>query len=521
MLVLMTAVRQEPHVDGDGAIPDRAYRVPASRGDVLPAIVAVAFAARVVVAIASPHIIWPDEHFQVLEPANRIVNGYGTLTWEWDKGIRNWVMPGLHIPLLYALRLLGIRGGPIAIDACRVLAAAVSSVALLRFGRLLRLRGVSPPLVLAGLFPLLFLPHMLAWGAATFADTWATSILWIGLAPALRALETPGSRARAYFFIGLWLSAIFGVRFTMGFWIAPFVAITFLCYRPLRILVPAMGAGFALGILSLGMLDWVTLGGFLSSPRAYYQSNIVEGVAASMGVSPWTSYVESASNDLGRFTIYVAPTLFVTAVVTRSLRPTRIDAAVLVPALVFLVVHCVVRHKEARFILPAYPALLYGGAVGASGLLRWAPRVARLAALAARPRVPLMVGAIAFSVWSWVYFPFDGIYHSLGATDVTFAAYRDGLLRDQADGCVIEMDDGAGLSLYARGQMGFGVPTAFQNIRLESQPRPDLSAFRECRYALVLPAERHAFDAIALPLGWKWLVTGVSGVRLYRRAAPR
>jgi hypothetical protein len=50
----------------------------------------------------------------------------------------------------------------------------------------------------------------------------------------------------------------------------------------------------------------------------------------------------------------------------RWLRLTRLDALVLVPAAVFLAVHARIAHKEGQFILAAYPALLYVGALGAS-----------------------------------------------------------------------------------------------------------------------------------------------------------
>lgn len=40
----------------------------------------------------------PDEHWQALEVAHRVVFGYGHLTWEWEKGIRSY----LH-PMIFAL----------------------------------------------------------------------------------------------------------------------------------------------------------------------------------------------------------------------------------------------------------------------------------------------------------------------------------------------------------------------------------------------------------------------------------
>lgn len=35
----------------------------------------------------------PDEHWQSLEVAHRLVFGYGHQTWEWTAGIRSWLFP--------------------------------------------------------------------------------------------------------------------------------------------------------------------------------------------------------------------------------------------------------------------------------------------------------------------------------------------------------------------------------------------------------------------------------------------
>ncbi|GAB2241675.1 hypothetical protein Droror1_Dr00018450 [Drosera rotundifolia] len=54
--------------------------------------------ARIVNALLVQTYFKPDEHWQALKVAHRIVFGYRHLTWEWKKGIRSY----LH-PLLFAL----------------------------------------------------------------------------------------------------------------------------------------------------------------------------------------------------------------------------------------------------------------------------------------------------------------------------------------------------------------------------------------------------------------------------------
>src|SRR5581483_5031018 len=60
----------------------------------LPQLLALAFVLRVaVMAIATP--VHPDEVFQYLEPAHRLLFGHGVVTWEQRAGMRAWLLPVL------------------------------------------------------------------------------------------------------------------------------------------------------------------------------------------------------------------------------------------------------------------------------------------------------------------------------------------------------------------------------------------------------------------------------------------
>lgn len=52
----------------------------------------------------------PDEYWQTLEIAHRIVFGYGYRTWEWTSAhpIRSVVHPGLFVPLYAAMQAMGV-----------------------------------------------------------------------------------------------------------------------------------------------------------------------------------------------------------------------------------------------------------------------------------------------------------------------------------------------------------------------------------------------------------------------------
>src|SRR5271157_4049627 len=71
------------------------------------ALLAIALGLRVGLAIHFPNVFHPDEIFQTLEPAHRLVYGYGVTTWEWREGIRSWVLPAFLAGVMRATGWMG------------------------------------------------------------------------------------------------------------------------------------------------------------------------------------------------------------------------------------------------------------------------------------------------------------------------------------------------------------------------------------------------------------------------------
>src|SRR5579872_4934988 len=76
--------------------PDLAVDIRTSAGwfHPLAALLLLALALRAPLAFW-PNIIHPDEIFQYLEPAWRLLGHDGIVTWEWRYGIRGWFLPTL------------------------------------------------------------------------------------------------------------------------------------------------------------------------------------------------------------------------------------------------------------------------------------------------------------------------------------------------------------------------------------------------------------------------------------------
>ncbi|XP_020115189.1 GPI mannosyltransferase 3-like isoform X1 [Ananas comosus] len=70
----------------------------------------------------------PDEHWQSLEVAHRIVFGYGHLTWEWKQGIRSYLHPLLFALLYKIMAFLRLDTPLFMVKAPRLLQAVFASV---------------------------------------------------------------------------------------------------------------------------------------------------------------------------------------------------------------------------------------------------------------------------------------------------------------------------------------------------------------------------------------------------------
>src|SRR5947208_15464666 len=106
-------------IEGDRGIPlGVASRTP-SVADALPrreralaiaallGLLAVAIGLRLYPVLVVPSINRWDEVFQVTEPAHRLVYGYGLVPWEFQLGMRSWLLPGAVAAIMQFSRLIG------------------------------------------------------------------------------------------------------------------------------------------------------------------------------------------------------------------------------------------------------------------------------------------------------------------------------------------------------------------------------------------------------------------------------
>jgi hypothetical protein len=69
--------------------------------------VALAILLRLRPILVEPSAVWPDEIFQTSEPAHRLVFGSGLVAWEFQLGVRSWLLPGIIAGLMELSRIIG------------------------------------------------------------------------------------------------------------------------------------------------------------------------------------------------------------------------------------------------------------------------------------------------------------------------------------------------------------------------------------------------------------------------------
>ncbi|WP_404368770.1 hypothetical protein ACIHQR_04990 [Corallococcus coralloides] len=336
-------------------------------------------ALRLYRALHDDGIYWPDEVYQSLEPAHRLVYGYGLVAWEFVQGARNWALPGLVAAVLGLGRMVGLTDPAGYLSLVKGFFALVGAATAWATWRLARACGASTLAASGGaaLFalasvPLYFAPRAMSENA---------SVLPVALGLALALPRAASRRALVTGASLLGLAVL--LRLQNGVFCAGLVAVL-LCRRQWR------QAGVALAVLSgwalaFGLLDRLTWGRWFHSAIVYLDFNVVQGKAAQWGTEPFEYYPRVLRTAMPVLTVFTAA-LAVLAV------PRAWGLSLLAAA--FFLLHANQPHKELRFLVPVLPlfaALAGVGLDSALRLLRGAP--ARATATVAVVAGALLSGA--------------------------------------------------------------------------------------------------------------------------------
>ncbi|HYO54761.1 hypothetical protein [Archangium sp.] len=341
---------------------------------VLVLVLGVGAVLRVWLALTDDGLSWPDEIYQSLEPAHRLVFGYGMQAWEFIEGARNWTLPALVAALFKLSALVGLEEPRGYLGLTRSVFGLLGAATAWGSWRLTRAYGASALAAAAGasLFalaavPLYFAPRAMSENASALPVV-------LGLALAL----APGASRRAGVVGASLLGLAVLLRLQNGVFCVGLLAVL-AARRDWRAARDALAvlAGWA---LLFGLLDRLTWGRWFHSALVYLDFNLVKNGAASFGTEPFSYYNRVLFRAMGGVTLVTAGLALLAA---------RRAPGLLGVAAAFYLLHALQPHKELRFLVPVLPLFAALAGVGLDTVLRHLPpSPARLA-------LPLVVVAVA------------------------------------------------------------------------------------------------------------------------------
>ena len=294
---------------------------------------------RVWLAFNDDGISYPDEIHQSLEPAHRLVFGYGLVAWEFVEGARNWLFPGTIAALLELCRLIGLDDPRVYLGLTRVTFAAIGIATALGSYWLARGYGAGTLPAACGAAIFALAGPMIYFAPRAMSET--ASALAVVLGFALSLPRDAGSVRRVVGVSMLGVSVL--MRLQNGIFCLGLLAI--LAGR--RDIRGGAAASLVLGVwaVAFGLLDWVTWGGWFHSAFAYLEHNLGPEPER-FGTAPFEYYASVLSTAMAAPTAFLA--VLSVAGVVRA--PGLFSVAVLV-----VLAYSAVPHKEFRFIFPALP----------------------------------------------------------------------------------------------------------------------------------------------------------------------
>ncbi len=306
---------------------------------------------RVAFSLASDNIHHPDELFQYLEQAHRLVFGYGYIPWEFRFGARSWIMPFLVSPPLFLLKALHLDSPAIYIPAVKIFFSLLSTSLIFSTYSIGRNLASETAGRLAAFFSCFWYELIF------FAPRPLTDIVssYSFVAAVACSLATAGNRKPILF--GLLIGFSIAVRFQ----IAPAAAVLVFFVLTRWTKKELLRAGFALlsMVLIAGFLDYLTWGKFFVS---YYNYSFHNSFFLSLTKDPPKLFGSRA------FTLHFVALTICSAgmfAMIGLLSLTRLRKLWLPVLCIFVTLfsHSMLRFKNYRYVFTVIPLLLTMGSI--------------------------------------------------------------------------------------------------------------------------------------------------------------
>jgi phosphatidylinositol glycan class B len=335
--------------------PAVAMAAPSATAVAVFAITILAVGLRLVPLLLEPSMNWPDEVFQAMEPAHRLVYGTGLIPWEFQLKVRSWLLPGFIAGLMETARVIGDGPDiylPVVAGTFALIGATPAIVCFFWCRRLFGLTGA----IIGGIV-VATTPDLMYFGARTLTEVVAGNVFVVPIY--LASVEGRAASKQKAALIGLLLGIVCVLRIQ----IAPAAAVVglYALWRmPSSSRVWLIAGGLAV-LVGAALLDAVTLGAPLASIWRYVLYNVGYGVSDLFGVEPWDFYFWAELWIWGLAAVLLVP------IVVKGSAAAPMPLAM---AVVIVGVHSAIAHKEVRFVYPAIVLLSTLGGVGLAGITR-------------------------------------------------------------------------------------------------------------------------------------------------------
>lgn len=322
---------------------------------------------QVIVCLTAVGIYHPDQYFQIIEFSSYQLHKPSAAghVWEFSAHLRSTMQVYLFSAYYSVCTVLGIRDPYLQLTLLRLLFGLAlfilfNVICLYYFRREQRK-------ILYYVLAILNLSWILPYTRTLYSSEMLSSFLFFGALFLYDVTDRRGGRGwLAAVLTGFVFSLAFYARFQTAFAVAGFL-VWMLLSREERPRVWPFFGGFLAGILLNTALDAGFYHQLVFTPYTYFKVNILEGKAASMGTASALLYAGVL------VAVVLAPPLsivlmyagFKRAFLQRPVHPLALSVAF------FLLGHCLIAHKEERFLFPVLNVLPVIIGWGLPGLLDW------------------------------------------------------------------------------------------------------------------------------------------------------
>ena len=287
-----------------------------------------------------------DQHFQVIEFSSHQSGEPNSMSvlWESENPVRSTVQVYMFTAWHWLINTIGIHNSFLELTLLRIILGllmfAVFSIIAMHYFK------NEQKIILYSVLLLLNFSWFLPYTKTLFSSEMLSSLFFFGSVCWYDYFKDKKPGISFLLLIGFLLSLAFYFRFQTGFFLAGF-GIWMLIKQKNIYHYLYLAAGFIIGFLLNTWLDHGFYGQWVFTPYEYFYTNIIDKRAASFGTSSFLRYV-----GLLIAIVPVPPLSILLFFYAIKSFFKKYDRLIFLTALLFIIGHSLVGHKEERFMFP-------------------------------------------------------------------------------------------------------------------------------------------------------------------------